>query len=196
MKKIITIAREFGAGGRSVGDKVAKALNIPLYDRDLILKTAEESNLITADEVRIWDEKVPKDAGVAQSLFSFYSRPLSDKIWEAQVEAIRHIADKESCVLVGRNADYILREFDHVLRVFIYAGKEWRITHMSDRFPEMTRSELETKTNGVDKARKTYCEKYTGQKYGNVSNFDLAINTEKLGFDKAVELILSAAEQI
>ena len=196
MKKIITIAREFGAGGRSVGKEVAKQLDIPFYDRDLILKTVEESNLITADEVRVWDEKVPKDAGVAQSLFNFYSRPLSDKIWEAQVEAIRHLADKESCVLVGRNAEYILREFDHVLRVFIYAGKEWRVTHMSDRFPEMTRSELEAKTTAVDKARKTYCEKYTGQKYGNVSNFDLAINTEKLGFDKAVELVLSAADKL
>jgi len=196
MKKIITIAREFGAGGRSVGKEVANQLGISFYDRDLILKTAEASNLITAEDAMVWDEKVPRDAGVAQSLFNFYSRPLSDKIWEAQVEAIRRTADKESCVLVGRNADYILREFDHVLRVFIYAGKEWRITHMQDRFPEMSRSELESKTNAVDKARKTYCEKYTGQKYGNVSNFDLSINTEKLGFDKAVELILSAAEQL
>lgn len=196
MKKIITIGREFGAGGRTVGRAVADRLGLAFYDRDLILKTAEESPELTPEEVHLWDERISHDRGFTQSLFDFYSRPLSDKIWEAQRYAIRRIADRESCVLVGRNADYILREFDHVLKVFIYADREWRIRHMASLMPDVSRTEIEADTRSVDRARRSYCMKYTGQSYGNAGSYDLTINTGSLGFDKAVELICSAAEGI
>ena len=113
MKKIITISRQFGAGGGEIGRRTAEALGIAFYDKDLILQTAKASAGLSPAEVRRWDEKVPADFGFTQSLFDFYNRPLGDKLWEAQVKAIREIADRESCVIVGRNADYILREFDH-----------------------------------------------------------------------------------
>lgn len=196
MKKIITIGREFGAGGRTVGHQVAEQLGISFYDRDIILKTAEESSHLTAEEIRKWDEKVPHNIGLTQSLFDFYSRPLSEQIWDAQRDAIRKIADQESCVIVGRNADYILREFDHVLKVFIYADKEWRIEHMRSLMPQSSRAEIEADTTSVDKARHNSCMKYTGQPYGFVGNYDLALNTGRLGFEKAVELIVKAAENI
>lgn len=196
VKKIITISREFGAGGRTVGMAVAKKLGIPLYDRDLILKTAEEAPGLTPEEVRCWDERISYDGGFTQSLFNFYARPSSDRIWEAQRYAIRRIADRESCVLVGRNADYILREFDHVLKVFIYADREWRIRHMESLMPESSRAEIEADIRSVDKARRNYCMKYTGQTYGDAGNYDLAVNTGTLGFEKAVELVVSAAEKI
>ena len=196
MKKVITIARQYGAGGRTIGLEVARQLGVALYDRDVILKTAEASNLITPEEARELDERIPRDIGLSESLFGIYSRPLSDKMWEAQIGAIRQLADKESCVIVGRNADYILREFDHILRVYLYADKEWRISHMLTKIPGATRSQIETEMHSVDKARSNYCSKHTGQTYGLADNYDLCINVGKLGIDRAAKMIIDAANEI
>lgn len=124
MKRIITIGREFGAGGGTLGRRLAKELGIEYYDRDIILATAKASAHLTPEQVRQWDERVPKEFGFTQSLFNFYSKPLGEELWNAQVHAIRELADKESCVIVGRNADYILKEYDHCLRVFVHAEPE------------------------------------------------------------------------
>lgn len=191
MRKIITISREFGAGGRSIGKEVANELGIAFYDRDIILKTAQETTDLTADEIRKFEEKTHINVGFTQSLFDYYSRPIDEKIWDAQRKAIRSLADKESCVIVGRNADYILREFDNLLRVFVYADKRWRVEHLKTLM-EGSDSEIEAKMNQADKARKNYCSKLTGRTYGDLHNYDLSINTGKLGFDKAVELILKS----
>ena len=102
MKKIITIGREFGAGGSTIGRAVAKSLGIAYYDRDLIIRTAAASTNLTPEEVRQWDERVPHEFGLSHSLFNFYAKPLSEQLWKAQVEAIRNMADRESCVIVGR----------------------------------------------------------------------------------------------
>ena len=110
MKRIITIGREFGAGGSDLGRRLARELGIASSDRDIILRTAKASDHLTPEQVRLWDERVPMEFGFTQSLFNFYSRPLSEELWDAQVRAIRALADKESCVIVGRNADYILKE--------------------------------------------------------------------------------------
>lgn len=195
MKKIITISREFGAGGRSIGREVAKRLGIAFYDRDLILKTAQESTELTPDEIRRFEEKTHINVGFTQSLFDYYSRPIDERVWDAQVKAIRNLAEKESCVIVGRNADYILREFDHLLRVFVYANKDWRVRHLRDLM-DGTDAEIEAKMNQADKARKNYCSKLTGKVYGDAHNYDLSINTGKLGFDKAVELILNTVDTV
>ena len=195
MKKIITISREFGAGGRSIGREVAGKLGIAFYDRDIILKTAQETTDLTPDEIRRFEEKTHINVGFTQSLFDYYSRPIDEKIWDAQIKAIRNIAEKESCVIVGRNADYILREFDHLLRVFVYADKEWRVRHLKTLM-DGTDSEIEAKMNQADKARKNYCSKLTGKVYGDAHNYDLSINTGKLSFDKAVELILNTVDAV
>lgn len=195
MRKIITISREFGAGGRSIGREVAKELGIAFYDRDLILKTAQETTDLTADEIRRFEEKTHINVGFTQSLFDYYSRPIDEKIWDAQRKAIRGIADRESCVIVGRNADYILREFDHLLRVFVYADRDWRINHLKT-IMQGSSQEIEQKMNQADKARKNYCSKLTGRMYGDVHNYDLSVNTGKLGFDKAIELILNTVKVV
>ena len=109
MRKIITIGREFGAGGGEIGKRVAKALGLPYYDKDMILKTAMANRKLNPEQVRKWDEKVPSSFGFAQSLFDFYNKPLDEELWRAQKEAIRELANKESCIIVGRNGDYILR---------------------------------------------------------------------------------------
>ena len=121
MKRIITIGREFGAGGGELGRRLARELGIAYYDRDIILRTAKASAHLTPEQVRRWDERVPHEFGFTQSLFNFYDKPLSEELWNAQVKAIRELADKESCVIVGRNADYILREFDHEEVDYIYS---------------------------------------------------------------------------
>lgn len=196
MRRLITIGREFGAGGGEIGRKVAKSLGIVYYDKDIILKTAVAGKSLTPEQVRKWDERVPKNFGFAQSLFDFYNRPLEEEIWQAQRDAIRELANKESCVIVGRNGDYILREFDHCLRVFIHAGFEWRVKRMTAMMDQVPAGQVANDVKAVDKARKRYCEHYTGQTYGDARNFDLTLDTEKLGIDKAVELILSAAETL
>ncbi len=196
MKKIITIGREFGAGGSTIGRAVAKTLGIAYYDRDLIIRTAAASTNLTPEEVRQWDERVPHEFGLSQSLFNFYSKPLSEQLWQAQVEAIRNMADRESCVIVGRNADYILREFDHCLRVFLHADPTWRLNHMLELRPDSTLEEVQAEMERSDKARAGYCKRFTGQYYGDLRNYDLSINVGKIGFEKAIQMVLDAAKDL
>ena len=194
MKRIITIGREFGAGGRELGRRLARELGIAFYDRDIILRTAKASAHLTPEQVRQWDEKVPLEFGFTQSLFNFYSRPLSEELWDAQVKAIRELATKESCVIVGRNADYILKEYDHCLRVFVHADRSWRLLRMRKDLPDTPLSVLESEMDTADRARRTYCEKMTGRDYGACRNYDLTLCTSSLGMEKAYQLLKEAAE--
>ena len=194
MKRIITIGREFGAGGRELGRRLARELGIAFYDRDIILRTAKASAHLTPEQVRLWDEKVPMEFGFTQSLFNFYSRPLSEDLWNAQVRAIRELADKENCVIVGRNADYILKEYDHCLRVFIHADRGWRLLRIRKELPDTPLSTLESDMDTADRARRTYCEKMTGRSYGDSRNYDLTLCTSSLGMEKAYQLLKEAAE--
>lgn len=194
MRQIITISREVGAGGREVGKRVAQELGIAFYDRDIILKTAEHSSDLTAEDIRRFEEKPHHSLGLTQSLFDLYSRPLDEKVWEAQVKAIRALADKESCVIVGRNANYILREFDHHTKVFLYGDKEKRIERVKITLPDSTYAEREKYVTQVDKQRSNYCMKLTGVSYGDARNYDLCLNSWAFGLDKTIELILSAVK--
>ena len=194
MKRIITIGREFGAGGRELGRRLARELGIAFYDRDIILRTAKASAHLTPEQVRQRDEKVPIEFGFTQSLFNFYSRPLSEELWEAQVKAIRELANKESCVIVGRNADYILKEYDHCLRVFVHADRSWRLLRIRKEMPDVPLSVLESDMDTADRARRAYCEKMTGRTYGDSRNYDLTLCISSLGFEKAYQLLKEAAE--
>lgn len=196
MKRIITIGREFGAGGGTLGRRLAKELGIEYYDRDIILATAKASAHLTPEQVRRWDERVPKEFGFTQSLFNFYSKPLGEELWNAQVHAIRELADKESCVIVGRNADYILKEYDHCLRVFVHADRSWRLLLMRQEMPDTPWNVLESDMDTADRARRAYCEKMTGRTYGDSRNYDLTLCTSTLGLEKAYQLLKQAAELI
>lgn len=196
MRKIITIGREFGAGGGEIGRTVAKKLGLPFYDKDIILKTAIAGRQLNPEQVRKWDERVPSSFGFAQSLFDFYNKPLDEKLWQAQKDAIRELANRESCVIVGRNGDYILREFDHCLSVFVHAGYQWRVRRMAGMMPGTSLEQVASDVKQADKARKRYCEYYTGKVYGDSRNFGLTLNTEKLGIERAVQLVMAAAEDI
>ena len=98
--------------------------------------------------------------------------------------------------MVGRNAEYILKEFDHVLKVFVCANTEWKITHMQEQMPESSRDEIEAQMNSIDKARKNYTKKFSNQVYGQANNYDLCINTSTVGIEKAIEYIVEAYENI
>ena len=195
MKKIITIGREYGAGGGEIGRRVSRELDIPYYDRDIILKTALASGKLAPEQVRRWDERVPSSFGFAQSLFDFYNRPLDEELWKAQCDAIRTLANQESCVIVGRNSDYILGEFDHCLHVFVHAGLQWRINRMVQMY-HLTPEQAAKDAHEADRARKRYCEYYTRKSYGDARSYDLTLNTEKLGVDRAVQMVLEAAQAI
>ena len=194
MKRIITIGREFGAGGSDLGRRLARELGISYYDRDIILRTAKASAHLSPEQVRQWDERVPREFGFTQSLFNFYSRPLSEELWNAQVKAIRELANKESCVIVGRNADYILKEYDHCLRVFVHADRSWRLLRIRKEMPDVPLSVLESDMDTADRARRAYCEKMTGRTYGDSRNYDLTLCISSLGFEKAYQLLKEAAE--
>ena len=196
MRKVITIAREFGAGGGEIGRKVAKELGIQFYDKDIILRTALANPKLDPEDVRRWDERVPSSFGFAQSLFDFYNKPLDERLWQAQRDAIREMANHESCVIVGRNSEYILHEFDHCLHVFAHAGFQGRVKRMSGMMPGVSLDQVASDVKQADRARKKNCEYYTRTVYGDSRNYDLTLNTEKLGIDKAVQLVLAAAEDL
>ncbi len=191
MKKIITISRQFGAGGGTVGSSLARELGYEYYDKEIILTAARNSNVDVNSFVE-WDEKVPMNFGFTQSLFDFYNRPLSEQIFNAQKDVIRKVADKGRCVIIGRNANSILREYESCVHVFIYADFEWRLERMKAKMPDESESKVIDHIKSVDKAREKYCVYNTKTVFGEAKYYDLCLSTSKFGIDKCVEIIKSA----
>ena len=194
MKNIITISRQFGAGGSTIGQKVADELGYYYCDKDMILRAAIESGNLTPNEVRYYDEKVPKEFGFGQSLFDFYNRPLDERLFKAQSEAIKKLAEKGNCVIVGRNANIILKEYDRTLHVFLSATEYFRTKRMMEKMPDLSEEKVVERIHAVDKMRKKYCKYYTDTEFGNAAYYDLALKTSTLGYDKCAELIIEAAK--
>ncbi len=194
MKNIITISRQFGAGGSTIGQKVADELGYYYCDKDMILRAAIESGNLTPNEVRYYDEKVPKEFGFGQSLFDFYNKPLDERLFKAQSEAIKKLAEKGNCVIVGRNANIILKEYDRTLHVFLSATEFFRTKRMMEKMPDLSEEKVVERIHAVDKMRKKYCKYYTDTEFGNAAYYDLALKTSTLGYDKCAELIIDAAK--
>ena len=192
MRKIITISREFGAGGSAIGMEVAKRLGYEFYDKAIILRAAQDSNM-DVESILKWDEKVPINFGFAQSLFDFYNKPLNEKLFEVQKETIRKIGEKGNCVIVGRNANTILKEFDHCLHVFVHADPYWRMEHMKEKMPEATEAKISEEIRAIDKARKKYCAFYTNTEVGVADYYDISLNTSSLGIETCVNIICDIA---
>lgn len=192
MRKIITISREFGAGGGEIGRKVAERLNYEYYDKELILKSVRESNLDMESMLK-WDEKVPMNFGFAQSLFDFYNKPLSEKLFQVQRQVITEIGEKGNCVIVGRNANMILKEYDHVLHAFIRAEASWRLDRMKSRMPDTSETKLMEEIKTIDKARRKYCSYYTNTEFGMADYYDVCLSTSTLGMDACVDTICNLA---
>jgi len=193
MKKIITISREFGAYGGTIGRRVADELGYYYFDKDMIIHAALESGSLSPDEVRKYDERVPKNFGFGQSLFDFYNRPLDQKLFSAQKEAIRKVAAKGNCVIVGRNSNVILQEYDNSLHVFVSAKKYFRIQHLQSVMKNLSEKQIEEKIKEVDRAREKYCSYYTNTEFGNADYYDLCLKSSTVGVDKCVEIICDIA---
>lgn len=203
-KIIITIARQYGSGGREIGEKVAKKLGIAIYDKELITDAATRGNL---------DENVSKlaDESAANSLLYTlamgsnvlgttmhfgYKMPLNDKLFILQSEVIKEKAKEESCVIIGRCGDYVLRDEENVLRIFVYGDLDHRQARIAERHPELKSSQIVDVITKTDKRRSSYYNFYTGNKWGKFDNYDMAINSSTLGLDGAADLIVACAKKL
>ena len=194
MKRIITISREFGASGGTIGLAVANRLGYEYYDKEIILRSAREANL-DISSLEKWDEKIPMNFGFAQSLFDFYNKPLNEKLFDAQKKVIRDIAEKGNCVIVGRNANSILGEYDQALHIFIHAHPYWRLQHLKEKMPDASDAKILDRMKQVDKKRKKYCAYYTNTVFGMSEYYDLCLNSSKLGIDACIDLICELAQK-
>ncbi len=196
MKNIITISRQFGAGGSTIGREVADRLGYYYCDKDMIIRAVIESGNLSPEEIRHYDEKVPKEFGFGQSLFDFYNKPLDERLFKAQTEAIRKVAEKGNCVIVGRNANIILQEFDRTLHVFISATERFRVKRMQEKMSEPSEERVLEKLHSVDKTRKKYCKYYTQTEFGNAAYYDLCLKSSTLGIENCVDIICNASNNV
>ncbi len=191
MRNIITISREFGACGGTIGKAVAKRLGFYYFDKDMVIRSALESGKLSPDDVHRYDEKLPFEFGFGQSLFDFYNKPLTQKIYEANRNAIIKVAETGNCVIVGRNANSILQQFDRTLHVFISATEYFKLQNMKPKMPEYTDDQILERMRSVDKARKKFCSYHTDTEFGNAKYYDICIKSSTLGVEKSVDLICS-----
>ena len=190
--RIITIGREFGSGGRTIGREVAKKLGIPCYDQELIVKMAEESGF-TREYVEKESENASLGSWAASALGmdGTYTAPTNqDRLWAVQSRIIREIAEKESCVIVGRCADVILKDKADLLRVFIHADFDARAKRIVEKYGE-TEIPTEKRLRDKDKRRALYYQFYTDRKWGDIENYDIILNSSALGLERCVDIIAS-----
>ena len=187
--RVITISREFGSGGRTIGRKVAEKLGIPCYDAELVQKIAEESGY-AAEYVE--EESEHTEGSWLSTVLSDRSMGLTnqDKLWTIQSKVIIELAEKGPCVIVGRCADYVLRDKADCLNVFIHASLEKRAERIVKEYGE-TDDTPEERVKDKDKRRAAYHRFYTDMKWGDAKNYDICLNSGELGIDKCVELICS-----
>ena len=186
--KVITISREFGSGGRTVGKMVAEKLGIPCYDQEIIQKIVEESGYCE-DFVAEHSEHAAYGNWLSNAFAfrDYYGNSIQDKIWFAQLKTIVELANKGPCVIVGRSADYILRKYD-TLDVFIYAPLEDKIQR-TVRFKNVSEREAKKLVKDTDKKRSINYKYYTGKSWGERENYTLMLNSTVLGIEKTADFI-------
>lgn len=188
--RIITISREFGSGGRTIGKEVAAKLGIHCYDSELIEKIAQESGL--AKEFIAEKGEYASHGGWLANAFSYGSSyngtSVQDYLWKVQREIILELAEKESCVIVGRCADYILRDHDNCLKVFIHAASDKRAERIVKIYGE-TMAAPEKRLQDKDMKRKAYYHFYTNMEWGEIQNYHITLDSGELGIDKCVDII-------
>ena len=194
-KKIITISREFGSGGRTIGRMVAEKLGIPFYDKELVDQIALESGF-APQFVEEHGEHSP-----GKSLLSYAFAPqgipgvmnglsTADFLWHIQCSVILQLADKGPCVIVGRNADYILKDRADALHAFIHADIDYRAKRIVRLYGESEKSP-EARLQEKDKRRKVNYQHYTGRNWGMSQNYDICLNSSSLGLENCAEMIVS-----
>lgn len=194
-KNIITISRQFGSGGRTVGHMVADKLGIPFYDKELVEHIALESGFAP----KFVEEHGEHSPG--RSLFSYAFAPqgvpgvmnglsTADFLWNIQCSAILQLAEKGPCVIVGRNADYILKDRPDCFHAFIHADMDFRADRIVRLYGESEKSP-QARLQEKDKRRKVNYQHYTGRTWGAADNYDISLNTASIGVERAADIIVS-----
>ena len=203
-KKIVTISRQYGSGGRYIGENLAKAMGVPCYDEKLIDMVAKESGFAQSFVAEKGERmtgsllfNIASSLSFANNVFSTNNGvTLQDEIYFTQNRIIKELADKGPCVIVGRCADYILREREGGLNVFIHADEESKIER-AEKYFNITREEAPAVLKKKDKARANHYKYYTDQEWGMASNYDLCLNSGLIGIEgcvKAIQQVLELTE--
>jgi cytidylate kinase len=194
-KKIITISREFGSGGRTIGREVANRLGIPFYEKELVDQIALESGFAP----KFVEEHGEHAPGMSRLSYAFAHQGIpgvmnglstADFLWSIQCSVILQLAEQGPCVIVGRNADYILKDRNDVLDVYIHADKEYRADRIVRLYGESEKSPM-TRLAEKDKRRQINYQHYTGRTWGTAQNYDICLNSGKLGIENCVDIIVN-----
>ena len=193
-KRIITISREFGSGGRFIGEEVAKKLGITYYDKNIISEIAEKSGL-SPEYIQESAELSPQKGLFAYALAGrdITGKSIEDMVYEAQRKVILELAEKESCVIIGRNADFILKDRNDVLNVFIHGDMPEKIQRISQLYHVREQDAVKMIAD-TDKRRMTNYNFYTDQKWGKASNYTLCLNSSQLGYDRCEAIIMECVK--
>lgn len=201
-KLVITIARQYGSGGRDVGHKVAELMGAKCYDQDLIVMAAKRSG-ISEEALARADEQASSSLlyTLAMGASMIYTNttpmavPINDALFIAQSEIIRELSESENCVIVGRCADYILKDHERLVKVFVQGDINDRIKRIMSR-AGISESEAKDRIAKKDKKRANYYNYYTGGKWGKPDNYNLIVSTSKIGVDGAAKLICDYARTL
>lgn len=195
-KTIITVARQYGSGGREIGERVAELLGIPKYDKEFVTMAAEKESALDPRALEKVDERATSSLlytlAIGSNMFHAplvsSALPLNDRLFAIQCSIIRKLAEEKSCVMIGRCADYVLYENPDRLSVFVYADLDTRKKRVAERHG-VTESEAIDIINKTDRRRASYYNFYTGNKWGKYDNYHLAVNSSVLGIDGTARLI-------
>lgn len=197
-KVVITIARQYGSGGRTIGEMLAEDLGIHYYDKELLKIASEESGIHEGLFARV-DEK-PKNTLLYRISQKVYQGQLippesddfvsTDNLFNYQAKVIKQLAEEEACVIIGRCADYVLQDYDNVLSVFVHAPEEYCVEQAKNKL-SMSDKEIRKYIQKTDKQRAEYYKHYTGREWSDARNYDLCLDSSKLGFERCVEEIKS-----
>ncbi|MGI6010363.1 MAG: AAA family ATPase [Ruminococcus sp.] len=196
---IITISRQYGSGGREIGKKLAEELDIPFYDKELLSRAAKESG-ICEELFENHDEKptnsflyslVMDTYSFGYTSSSFTDMPINQKIFLAQFNAIKSIANEGPCVIVGRCADYALEEYNNCISVFIYSSMKSRIRRIAGKY-DLTDAKAKDRITKTDKKRASYYNYYSNKKWGDASSYHLCVDSGRFGIDGTISLIKQA----
>ena len=202
MNTVITIGRQFGSAGREIGEQVAKEFGIKYYDKELLSRAAKESGF--CEEILENHDERPTSSFLYNLVMDTYSlgytnsaymdMPINHKIFLAQFDTIKKLADEESCVIVGRCADYALADYPNVVSVFICADEEVKIQELMKRH-NITRDKAKDVMIKTDKQRSGYYNYYSSKRWGSSKSYNLCINSSVVGIDGAVEIIKEFAKK-
>lgn len=194
---VITISRQFGSGGRFIGKMLAEKLGIPFYDNEIISLSAKQSGY-SEELFQNADKNASHSLLYSISMFGttagVYGLPLSDKVFLIQSDIIKKVASQGACVIIGRCADYVLKDNPNVVNIFVHSDIKSKVER-AVKYYNINEKDAESQINKINKKRSTYYNYYTGQKWGEAENYHLSLNCDAIGVEKCVDIIEAYVKQ-